>query len=132
MSKKSINGKHLYGWVQECKTCGHIGHFNQYSPNCNECESTGCEIYFICPVCGAKTSFGETKCSGCHKDLSFLNREQCIREDREEAKRAKQRSMIASVVVGLVFFGLTLLAGLSWPIASLIAVGALVFTLNIR
>lgn len=131
MSTKSINGKHLYGWVQECKACGHIGKYDQYSPHCKECESTEHDIYFICPVCGAKSLFGETKCSGCHKELSFLNREQCIRKDREEAKRARQRRVIAAVVVGLVFFGLTLLAGLCWPIASFIAVGALVFTLYI-
>lgn len=129
---KNARHSELCGWVQECKACGHVSKYDQYLSECADCHSTERTIYFICPSCAATTPFGETKCQGCKKDISYLIRERFILKEKKEERRVRRRHLLVSILVAIVFGVMLYFAGLSWPFASALGVGTGLFAYFVK
>lgn len=128
MSTPLMEKDKLHGWLQECKKCGHISRYDQYSNVCEKCGSKDPEIYFRCPVCNSKTAYGNERCSGCGKEISFLISAPYLKQEIEEEKKQKKKKIFYTALIGVSFTVLTLIAGISIPLSLLIGAGAALFT----
>lgn len=132
MSSPDQEKDKLHGWLQECKKCGHIERYDQYNPVCERCRSKDLDIYFKCPLCQAKTEYGNEKCSGCHKEISFLISAPYLKQEIEEEKKQKKKRIRNAILIGVVFLILTLISGLSIPLSIVIAAAAAGFAMTIK
>ncbi len=128
MSTPVMEKDNSHGWLQECKKCGHISRYDQYSTVCEKCGSKDPEIYFKCPVCESKSAYGNENCSGCGKEISFLISAPYLKNEIEGEKKKKRKRLFYTALIGVSFAVLTLIAGISVPFAILIGAAAALFT----
>jgi len=126
---ESYPSKAHYGWKQQCENCSAISAYSSSSPQCEACGSTKFEVFFECPECHAKTEFGNSKCSGCQKEISELISAQFLEPKKPVSKKKKRHRILRSLIVFLIFIGLTIAAGMNIfaAIACGIAIGLLFF-----
>ena len=107
----------LHGWLQQCKTCGATSAYDQFRKNCEKCNTDDWAIFFKCPECAAKTEYGKTHCSGCHKEISYLISAPYIAPQKPTERKMSKKRILRFIIVFLIFSGLIYAATLNIFIA---------------